>query len=170
MRCVSLKVDISSKPPTQKRTTQRVKKREKKNTNEQVAKSKQNTHTLFTHTHIALVTHTNTALSVPKQLFLSVTQTAPSCFCQCDEKAFKLWNNITRVYRDALIRFTVLSKRKGLGAGEEKKKLLEVFQQCEKECTDKSWNKPSTVLSPDSGRTSVSQAAPASGKTLDVKG
>ena len=92
MLCASPKVDISSKPTNSKDNHTESKKKEEKKKHKWITCQKQHKHTytqflslsLFlslshTHTH----THTDAALSVSKQVFLSITQTAPSCVCQC---------------------------------------------------------------------------------------
>lgn len=76
--------------PTQKITTQRArKKREKKKAqiNNMPKAIQTHIYTVFLSFFLILspvfLTHTDTVLSVSKQVFLSITQTAPSCVCQC---------------------------------------------------------------------------------------
>lgn len=124
MLCASPKVDISSKP-----------------TNSKDNHREKNTHThnlpKATQTHRASSLLSHIVLSVSKQVFLSITQTAPSCVRQCYVKLLNSGTTslmFTEMCLCVSLHCQAESKGKRLHGGKEKKraKLWEVFQDCGK--------------------------------------
>ncbi len=144
MLCASPKVDIISKPTNSKDNHTESKKKKK---HKWITCQKQHKHTYtpffslsLSHTH----THTDAVLSVSKQVFLSITQTAPSCVCQC---YVKLLNSGTtslvftemRLYVSLHCQSTV--KEKEIEGTRKNKSFWKCSKIARKGATEH-WNKP----------------------------
>lgn len=122
MLCASPKVDISSKPTNSK-----------DNHTEKNTDTHTYTHKLpkatQTHRDGSLLSHI--VLSVSKQVFLSITQTAPSCVCQCYVKLLNSGTTslvFTEMCLCVSLHCQAESKGKRLQGGKKIVKLWDVFQ------------------------------------------